>query len=162
MLQTELVPPTHTPPPHARPLSFVLQPNCSQLNPTPDTPGPQLPKSQPAHYFTRTLANLERQGTPRQRNKIIVVERHESAAPSSGSGADRPRQWHFQTINISLLTIITTWCLLLEKCSVARDAHALFCMFQRPAILNATMTIKQCPAREQTGGSRDWLYIFFI
>lgn len=31
---------------------------------------------------------------------------------------------------------------------------ALSCMFQRPAILNATMTIKQCPAHEQTGGVR--------
>lgn len=32
--------------------------------------------------------------------------------------------------------------------------------FKRSAILNATVTIKQCPAREQTGGSRDGLYVF--
>lgn len=53
------------------------------------TPGPQLPKFQPEHYFTRTLVNLERQGTPRQGNDMTVVEQHESAAPSSGAETNR-------------------------------------------------------------------------
>lgn len=64
--------------PMARSFQSLLHPNS--------TPGPQLPKSQPERYFTRTLANLERQGTRRQGNKtMFLVEQHESAAPPSGA-----------------------------------------------------------------------------
>lgn len=50
-------------------LSFALWPLRSHLYPIPGTLRPQLPKSQPEHHFTRTLANLERQSTPRQGNR---------------------------------------------------------------------------------------------
>lgn len=70
--------------PVARSLQSLLHPNS--------TPGPQLPTSQPERYFTRTLANLERQGTQRQRNKpSFLVEQHESAAPPSGAAVDCSR-----------------------------------------------------------------------
>lgn len=70
--------------PMARSRQSLLHPNS--------TPGPQLPKSQPERYFTRTLANLERQGTRRQGNKtIFLVEQHESAAPPSGAAVDCSR-----------------------------------------------------------------------
>lgn len=65
--------------PMARSFQSLLHPNS--------TPGPQLPKSQSERYFTRTLANLERQGTLRQGNKMFLVEQHESAAPPSGAAA---------------------------------------------------------------------------
>lgn len=68
--------------PVALPLPSLL---CPQA-----LPGPQLPKSQPEHHFPRTLANLERQGIPRQGNERIVAHQRERAAPSSGAWAKVP------------------------------------------------------------------------
>lgn len=68
--------------PVALPLPSLLCPQAP--------PGPQLPKSQPEHHFPRTLANLERQGVPRQGNERIVAHQRERAAPSSGAGAKVP------------------------------------------------------------------------
>ena len=78
------------PPLPGKSLSSARRPIRSHLYPIPGTPEPQLPKSQAEHHFTRTLANLERQGTPRQGNEMIVADQHESAAPSSGAGAKVP------------------------------------------------------------------------
>lgn len=86
-VQTALRPPTPSSAglemcPVALPLPSLLYPQAP--------PGPQLPKSQPEHHFPRTLANLERQGIPRQENEPIVPHQRERAAPSSGAGAKVP------------------------------------------------------------------------